>query len=347
MESWQENLLDRIEGIVWAQWVAVGASLTGRPCNLSVVDPEALIVASCSLGRFSPRLFDESLDWTLSNPDLLKKSRLGLIAAEFDGETRKVLAAFAEHVSEAGGGDLLGRIGKSDNGAGDIDRIVSFWLPDKGISRDVEEADEIFLRHGFVRGKPRMRGNSGKPELGNQANMMFRFRQEYGKGARADCMTYLMTGGRGSSNAIASRTKYRQSSTYIALEQLVNAGVVRKYGQSGWNDYWIEGASDKAAKIFSSSSSLPVFFVWSDIFKALFLAAIDFAENGDMDGRSLRGIERARGLMAATVPLLRNAGAPLAAQAVPSLKESAGEQAIVELRRFLESTISVLETHIK
>ncbi|MBN2169087.1 MAG: hypothetical protein JW738_07570 [Actinobacteria bacterium] len=337
-------MLNRVEEVIGAQWVAVGAALTGMPCMSSVVDPEALVVTSCSLGRFNPRLFDESLDWACVNHRLLKKSRLGFIASEYGEETNRVLAAFAQHISITAGADILGRLGKAGVPEGQSKNPETFWLPETGISPETGASDEIFLKYGFMRGRPRMRGNSGKPDLGNPANLMLRLRQEYGKGARADCITFLISGGRGSSNAIASRIKYKQPSVYTALEQLVNAGVVQKYSQSGWSDYWIDEPADRFSRIYGPDKGMPVFIVWSDIFRAFYLIMRDFAENGALEGNSLKAIERARKLTTAVVPMIRNSGGPFTAQPVPDINKTGGERNISQLREFLESSAEIMKS---
>ncbi len=343
MMSWQESFFDRVDGIMWPQWIALGAALAGKPCRQAIVDPEALLVASCSLGRYNPRLFDESLDWTITNQNLLKTSRLRFIASEYDTETRRTLAAFADYVSEESGTGVIGKL-REDTLIEEEIGTVPLWLHEKMLDPSTEGADKTFLRWGFVRGTPRIRKHSGRPDFENPANLMLRLRKKYGKGARADCITYLSTGKRGSSNAIASTIKYKQPSVYRALEQLVSAGVVRKYGQAGWNDYWID-VSEVAAET-GLRGKRPVFLVWPDIFRAFYLVMRDFVENGSIDGSSLKGIERARELTVSIVPLLRNAGEPLAHMWVPDIRKSGGERNVVELREFLLKALKEIEVFV-
>lgn len=340
MMRWQESFFDRVDGIMWPQWIALGAALAGKPCRQSIVDPEALVVASCSLGRNNPRLFDESLDWTIANHKLLKTSRLRFITSEYDAETRRTLAAFADYVSGDVGTEVMGKLQEEAQTEGEV-RTVPFWLHDKQADPQTVGADETFLRWGFVRGTPRIRKHSGRPDLENPVNLMLRLRENYGKGARADCVTYLLTDKQGSSNAIASKIKYKQPSVYRALEQLVSAGVVGKYGQAGWGDYWID--APEIATVLGLKGKRPIFLVWPDIFRAFYLVMRDFVENGSIDGRSLRGIERARELTVSVVPLLRNAGEPLARMWVPDIRKSGGERNVDELREFLLTTLKIVE----
>lgn len=342
MESWQENFFNRVEGVIWSQWVALGTYMTGQPCRKSVVDPEALITATCSLGRGNSRIFDEAMDWTALNHEILKPSRLKYIAKEYGNETTRVIGAFAEYVSKVTGKEVLRGVkeeaGKSLSGN---EREELFWIQKGMFSNREEKADPLFLNWGFLRGKPRIREHSGRPDLDNPANVMIRTRKQYGIGAKADAITFLLTDKGGSSRGIAGKIKYNQSSVYRALENLVDAGVVRKYDQAGWGYYWID--RQEIAKTLDLRNSRPVFFVWADIFRAFYMVMRDFVINGSTDGGSLMDIERARDLTVQIAPLLRNAGEPLTRIDIPDIRKRGGTQNIEDLRDFLSRVTSTIE----
>jgi hypothetical protein len=60
-----------------------------------IIDPEALLLLTCTLGRHEPRLFDEVLDWIRENGRFINVMRLKRILQmeKFDGE--RVLATVA------------------------------------------------------------------------------------------------------------------------------------------------------------------------------------------------------------------------------------------------------------
>jgi hypothetical protein len=316
--------------------------MTGQPCRKSVVDPEALIAATCSLGRGNSRIFDEAMDWTALNHEILKPSRLKYIAKEYGNETTRVIGAFAEYVSKVTGKEVLRGVkeeaGKSLSGN---EREELFWIQKGMFSNREEKADPLFLNWGFLRGKPRIREHSGRPDLDNPANVMIRVRKQYGAGAKADAVTFLLTNKGGSSRGIAGKIKYNQSSVYRALENLVDAGVVRKYDQAGWGFYWID--RQEVARTLDLGNRRPVFFVWADIFRAFYMVMSDFVINGSTDGGSLMDIERARDLTVRIAPFLRNAGEPLTRVDIPDIKKRGGTQSIEDLRDFLSKVVNTIE----
>jgi hypothetical protein len=47
-----------------------------------MIDPEALLLATCTFGRYEPRLFDEVLDWMRTNGWVMNTQRLGTVLRE-------------------------------------------------------------------------------------------------------------------------------------------------------------------------------------------------------------------------------------------------------------------------
>ena len=65
------------------QWSAVGTYTNVPPFGTAVIDPEALICATMWFGRYSPRLFDEAMDWLCINDALISLDRHKSIARVF------------------------------------------------------------------------------------------------------------------------------------------------------------------------------------------------------------------------------------------------------------------------
>lgn len=107
METWRKDLIENIEAIMWRQWAALGAYVTGEATRGSLVDPEALVVATFALGRFNARLFDEAMDWVYINHRLLKPWRIKNIAREFQESARRTLGAVVEYLSLFGDKELF------------------------------------------------------------------------------------------------------------------------------------------------------------------------------------------------------------------------------------------------
>jgi hypothetical protein len=225
MEDWRNGLAETVRGIIWSQWAALGAFVEARPTTRSIVDPEALLVATCAFGRDDPRIFDEALDWTMGNHSLLKPWRLKRIARPFGPDVYRTLGALLDYVAEATGRDLFPGVRQEARQGLDQVDAEELFRREKGRYSNGRAPDAVFLRWKLLRGTPRVRHHSGRPDLKNNANLMLRLRDYYGAEARADVLTYLLTEGGGSSYGIAAKIKYQQARVYNVLENLVNAGT--------------------------------------------------------------------------------------------------------------------------
>ncbi|MBU4174119.1 MAG: helix-turn-helix domain-containing protein [Actinobacteria bacterium] len=341
MENWPDELIETASKITWSQWAALGAYITVEPCRKSVVDPEALVVATCVFGRQDARIFDEAMDWIAVNHHLLKPWRLKKISRAFGEDVQRTLGAVLEYISEATGSNLFPRVREEASVALSDSRKEELFWSEKGLFAGREsEADPVFMRWKLLRGKPGLRGHSGTPDQKNPVNLMVRLRGYYGTGTRADVITYLLAGKGGSSNEIASKIKYDQSGVYRVLEELVESGIVQKYGEPGYGYYWLD--RDEMAQSLGLEGGRPVYFVWSDIFRAFYLLVSDWmAHKHEYQDRFLSA-ERMRDLTAKVVPLLRKAGEPLLEIPVPDIGRQKGQEHSERLIVFLDQVMDVL-----
>ena len=344
MESWRKGFERAIGDIMWGQWAALGAYVAAETCRKAVIDPEALIVATCAFGRGDARIFDEALDWTVVNHRFLKPWRLKKIGGLFGADTLRTLGALLEYAALETGRDLFPGVREEARGALGEAEEEELFRREKGLYGDGTKArDEVFARWKLLRGSPRVRRHSGKPDLDNPANLMLRLREYYGAGARADVMTYLLTNGGGSSNGIAARIKYRQGSVYGVLEDLVRAGMAHKKGGRGNAYYWID--RERVAASLGLGKRLPVFFAWGDVFHAFFVVASDAERNPGKYADPFLAAERMRDLASEVVPMLRAAGEPLARLSFPRPGKLKGEEHAAALVAFLEEAVGILLKH--
>ncbi len=344
MRSWPDDLLESLREILWCQWAALGAFLSVDPARGSVVDPEALVVATCAFGRSDARLFDEAMDWISLNHGVLKPWRLKRISRTFGTDVQRTLGAVLEYISDYIGENLFQGV-RDEAGdsleSGRSEPGEALFLSEN--IRDYEKkrsADPVFESWSLLRGTPRMRGHSGAPDLDNPANLMLRLRHYYGTATRADVMTYLLTAGSGSSNSIASKLKYNQKGVYDALEEMYRSGAVNKYGGVKSANYWVN--PDEAARTFGLKGTLPAFCVWPDIYYAYFLVISDFSAHRDEYDDDFLSAERMRDLTLEVVPLLRNAYEALAQLTVPDVKRQVGNEHKNNLIQYLKKVIGEL-----
>lgn len=97
-DRYQETLLD----FLWREWTAVGVAGQNRVAPHHVVDPEALLLITCTVGRYDPRLFDEVMDWMVKNGRFVNVQRLRNILRKEAFRGGPVIAAVAEWLGQQG-----------------------------------------------------------------------------------------------------------------------------------------------------------------------------------------------------------------------------------------------------
>ena len=343
METWLNGLIGTIDKIVWSQWSALGAFLTAEPCRKSIVDPEALLVATCAFGRQDARIFDEAVDWTIINHEMLKPWRLKNISRSFGPDVQRTLGAVLDFVVKDKEKNLFPGVRKEALKVLDeVEKEELFWREKGRYGQSGKQPDEVFLRWKLLRGSPRIRRHSGTPDPKNPANLMLRLREYYGAGARADVMTYLLTEKGGSSHGIAAKIKYQQGRVYDVLEDLVGAGIAHKQGGRGNAYYWID--RERFAASLRLGRKRPVFFVWGDVFCAFYLLVSDWRGHQVEYQSDFLSAERMRDLSVKIVPLLRKAGEPLSEVPIPDIKRQKGQEHKEALLSYLDQVTDVLSS---
>jgi len=82
--EYQTLLLD----FLWRQWSTLGVAGQAQRGDDRIIDLEALLLLTCTIGRYDARLFDEMLDWLQTNGWLINVMTLKLIVRteKFAGE---------------------------------------------------------------------------------------------------------------------------------------------------------------------------------------------------------------------------------------------------------------------
>ena len=102
LHEYRAQYLDTLLDFLWREWTALGVAGRDRTPRQHVIDPEALLLLTCTFGRYDPRLFDEVMDWLLKNGRFINVQRLRTMLRKEDFQGGPVLVAVAHWLSRHG-----------------------------------------------------------------------------------------------------------------------------------------------------------------------------------------------------------------------------------------------------
>jgi hypothetical protein len=214
-----EDILDRF---AWEEWSQMGVLATAGPPRRWAQDPEALLLLTFEVARGDPRLFDEVLDWLITNEQLVNLRRLRTPAVDPEDQalSEAVIAWLGHHRPKA-------RFAQSTRPQPLAEARPLFFQE----SFPVAHPDETFAEHGWLR--PAFAGTrkSMPPAIDAPINLSFRLRLLFGLTARAEIARLLFTmEDPGVTSATLARSAgYTKRNVHEALSSLELAGVVSAF----------------------------------------------------------------------------------------------------------------------
>ena len=230
-----DRLLQTALAMLWAQWTELGVGGT-QGSEASLVDPEALLLATSRFAIYDPRLFDEVLDWLVRFSGSLDVTRLRRLGKQHRIHDGRVLAALIDFMrqrslTEKWDGSARSLLAREERAtyAGAKELFVGHDgcpLPVPGTN------DSFFLEHGLERPELVLRGLSQAPDPRRSALGRLRLRALVGQGARAEVLLFLATHDHAHGRLVASQAGFaqRQVADYLAL-----------LTASGFAERWEEG----------------------------------------------------------------------------------------------------------
>lgn len=216
----QESVLD----LLWRQWCSLGVAGHGRPAHQDrLIDLEALVLATTSLGRLEPRLFDEALDWLASFGSLINLQRLANLHRSHPLGESRVLAAIAEWLVQNASQPRWKAMTKSLPKMGDLTEPLF-----AGIEGPAPALfDETFRARGLERSVFKPRGMSRAPQPLLPPNLMASMRALIGVSARVEIILFL-AGSQTASGAaaIARATGYAPRTLQALLQEMLLSGHI-------------------------------------------------------------------------------------------------------------------------
>lgn len=221
------RLLNRMLDLVWSQWTTLGISGNARLVEKWVLDPEALVLFTCTIGRYEPRIFDSMLEWLSFNQRLLNIQRLKTINRRGNFEGKQLLAAIAHLLMKPASRSKWERLSEKIF----IDSTKSeqlFKLKDGSPHPRLGDTDDAFVKAGYIRQKFRQRKAvvQFNPDL--SANLILKLRALFGLNSRCEIISYLLTHKEANPSEIAAVTGYSSKTIYNAISDMYMSGKLNK-----------------------------------------------------------------------------------------------------------------------
>jgi hypothetical protein len=215
----------RLLDLLWRQWIALGVSGQGTPWDGAAIDPEALLLASCTVARHDARLFDAMLEWMRINGRYINVQRVNRMFSQelFAGQAVfRVVAAMTKTTVHA---SKWGRSAQSADGAGG-EPAPLFYLKDGHPLPVVRGKDMLFAGYGFLRDRFEPRGVALPVRAEPAPNLILRLRALLGVNARCEILAFLLLNSRGSPRAVARDCYYFPATVSKALSEMSASGYM-------------------------------------------------------------------------------------------------------------------------
>lgn len=253
--------------LVWRQWCSLGVAGHAPAADPSrIIDPEALLLFTTTIGQHDPRLFDECLDWLSKHGSLIHLQRLKTLHADTGLGDATVLGAMADWLTTAAHQPKWQNLAKSK-------RALESPRPLFG-GPTLHPADPIFLGHGLLRAPVQLRGMSRPPNPTLPPNLLLALRALIGVGARAEVILCLASGPAVHAAELARLTGYKPRTIQLLLQEMALSGHVltqesparsaASNGRGSSRRYHLQ-ASDWA--FLTSGRPLPSWMPWTPLWR--------------------------------------------------------------------------------
>lgn len=264
MNASREHFQEHVLGFLWRQWSALGVAGQSQSMDRWMLDPEALLLATTSLGR-DPRLFDEVLDWLNANGQFINLQRLQNLGQRFGELT--VLRAIAAHLARRSTHSKWKTLLREKTSAADS-RLLFPEVPLIG------SPDELFAGHGWLRGPVKLRQLSQPADPHRPTNFLIKLRALFGMQARAEVMAYLLAVESGHPGEMAEQLAYFPRTLQTTLNDLARSGHLQSRREGQEKRFWLRRDDWRflltwPAGAGESAPEFPRWVDWASLFIAL------------------------------------------------------------------------------
>ena len=266
LKDFRNEYLDTVVDFLWAQWSGMG--VPGNPAwrERRVIDPEALLLFTCTMGRFDARLFGEMLGWLRLHERWVSVQRLKNMLKKEAFQGGPVLGAVAASLTEstnvAKWGQLIRARKPAEKGAEAL-----FFLRDGKPMPQVRKPDPVFEKRGFLC-EPVELGPDSRPFSPEEPqNLLLKLRALFGVNSRCEVVAYLLGQEQAGVSDVADATYYFRRTVYNTLREMRMSGLLDLREQGGQNVYGIH--RDRWLEFLAPGGPPPEWVNWPPLFGAL------------------------------------------------------------------------------
>ncbi len=221
------RILNSMLDLIWSQWTTMGVSGDTPIMKTSIIDPEALIIFTCRIGRYDPRVFDAMLEWLGEHQRFINVQRLKTLNKRKGLSGARLLPAIAHLLMKPSSRSKWNRLADQLL-EGEVQREPLFYLKDGRPHPHPNQLDPNFEQAGFSRQKYRDRNAivGFRPEY--PSNLILKLRALFGTNARCEIVAYLATHSDGNPTEIASAVGYSQKAVYNAVTDMYQSGTLSR-----------------------------------------------------------------------------------------------------------------------
>lgn len=263
LTGYRTRFRDRILDVLWRQWTSLGVSSHKERWRGSLIDPEALLLLTCTIGRHDARLFDGVLEWMTLNGAYLHVQRLMRILDQESFAGERILAAIADKATNPVNAAKwkTARSLKTSSPAEPL-----FFLGDGRLMPIVRSPDPAFKTYGLLRDRYTVRAIAQRFRPDHAENLTLRLRALLGVNARTEIFCYLLTHPQASPGILAREAYYFPLTISKAMAEMRDSGFLTSRINGRQRDHRL--VPDQWSELLLSGESLR-WIVWPRVFRAI------------------------------------------------------------------------------
>jgi len=224
LKTFRDDYLEMLLDFLWREWSALGVAGQRKVTPNHVIDPEALLLFTCSLGRYDQRLFDEVMDWLSKNGRFINVQRMRNILRREKFSSGDVLSAVADWLMQHDDPVKWKLLAKADE-AKEPSKAL-FYLQNGHPLPKPSQTDDIFTKHGLIRNLLELRGYSQSFSSKTIPCLLLKLRALMGVNARCDVLAFLAQNINGYAGEIARELYYSQKAIHDIMKDMACSGLI-------------------------------------------------------------------------------------------------------------------------